>query len=125
MHILIVETDLPFLAEMKQAMEQAGHEVTVASDGMGGWGYLTSVWPPDLLVTRVELGLGAPPGTALGLHAQSQRPAIPVIYIPATVELASLAEPEHGAVLVKPFSVIELVETVRKLLEAANHQVKA
>jgi DNA-binding response OmpR family regulator len=124
MYILVVETDLPFLAEMKKALEQAGHEVAVANDGMGGWGYLTSVRPPDLLVTRVDLGRGSPPGTALGLHAQSWRPAIPVIYIPATFELACLVDPEHGAVLVKPFSVAELVEITRRLQEAANQVVQ-
>jgi DNA-binding response OmpR family regulator len=116
MRILIAETDLRLLTEMKQALEQAGHNVTASNNGMGAWGYLTSAEPPDLLVTRLRLGAGAPPGTALGLHAQlAHRPPIPVIYIPSDAERAKLADPEHGAVLVKPFALSELVATVHRL----------
>ncbi len=116
MRILIAETDLQFLAEMKQALEQVGHEVIVANDGMGAWGYLAGIQPPDLLVTRVHLGKGSPPGTALGLHAQTRRPRIPVIYIPGSMDRAAFADPEHGAILVKPFAVAELVAAVNRLL---------
>jgi DNA-binding response OmpR family regulator len=69
MRILIAETDLAFLTEVKLALEAGGHEVIVANDGMGAWGYLAGTTPPDLLITRLHLGLGSPPGTALGLHA--------------------------------------------------------
>ena len=116
MRILIAETDLVLLRRMKQALEQAGHDVTAANDGMGAWGYLASSNPPDLLVTRFRLGSGAPPGTALGLHARSSQPRIPVIYIPASAERAAHADPEHGAILIKPFAVTELVATVHRLL---------
>jgi two-component system, cell cycle response regulator CpdR len=117
MRILVAETDVPFLAEMKQALEQAGHDVTTFTNGMAAWNSLVSaVLPPDLLVTRAHLGPGMPPGTALGLHAHSRQPPIPVIYIPASVELAKHADPAHGAVLIKPFAVTELVETVHQLL---------
>jgi DNA-binding response OmpR family regulator len=121
MRLLIAETDLQFLAEMRQALELAGHEVVVAKDGMGAWGYLAGAAPPDLLVTRLHLGKGSPPGTALGLHARAHIPPIPVIYIPAGIEQAKLADPEHGAVLVKPFAVAELVETVRRLAVSASN----
>ena len=82
MHILLAETDLLFLREMRQALEQDGHQVTVSMDGMGAWGYLAGAAPPNLLVTRLHLGAGMPPGTALGLHAFCCRPRIPVIYSP-------------------------------------------
>jgi DNA-binding response OmpR family regulator len=116
MRILIVETDLQFLAEMKQGFEQAGHQVTIANEGMGAWGYLTGTDPPDLLVTRLHLGSGSPPGTALGSQAQAHDPPIPVVYIPATAELAKLADPDHGAILTKPFTVAELVAAANRLL---------
>jgi DNA-binding response OmpR family regulator len=115
MHILLAETDLLCLREIRQALEQAGHHVTASTDGMGAWGYLVSAAPPDLLVTGLHLGAGMPPGTALGLHAHCCRPRIPVIYIPTSAE-ADYADPEHGAVLVKPFAVADLVATVRRLL---------
>jgi two-component system cell cycle response regulator CpdR len=114
--ILIAETDLLFLAEIKQALEQAGHDVTACSDGMSAWDSLVCAAPPDLLVTRCHLGPGMPPGTALGLHAQSCDPRIPVVYIPASVDLAQYADPAHGAVLVKPFAVTELVAAVGRLV---------
>jgi DNA-binding response OmpR family regulator len=120
MFILIAETDLQLLADMKDALEQAGHEVTVASDGMEAWGYLVNPIPPDLLVTRIHLGSGTPPGTALGLHAHSCDPCIPVIYIPGSADGATFANPEHGAILVKPFAVAELVATAGRLLRASR-----
>jgi DNA-binding response OmpR family regulator len=117
MRILIAETDLGFLAEIKLALEEIGHKVTVANDGMGAWGYLAGTAPPDLLVTRLHLGPGSPPGTALGMHAQSRIPRIPVIYIPADDERAGLADPDHGAVLVKPFPLEDLLATIQRLVE--------
>lgn len=73
--ILVAETDLECLAAVKLTLEAIGHEVTVANDGMGAWGYLAGTAPPDLLITRLHLGAGSPPGTALGMHAQSRTPA--------------------------------------------------
>jgi CheY-like chemotaxis protein len=115
MRILLAETDLLFLREMKQALEQAGHLVTASMDGMGAWGYLVGTAPPDLVVTRLHLGAGMPPGTALGLHAYCCHPRIPAIYIPTNAE-AAYADPERGTILVKPFAVADLVATVHRLL---------
>jgi DNA-binding response OmpR family regulator len=120
LRILVVETDLPLLVEMKQSLEQAGHDVVVACGSMAAWDYLTGATPPDLLVTRLRFGPGEPPGTALGLHAASSRPRIPVVYIPASLELAEHADPEHGTVLVKPFAMTELVKAVAQLLAAGD-----
>ena len=119
MRILVADTDVHLLGTMKQALEQAGYVVTIASDGMGAWDYLVGAHPPDLLVTRLRLGSGSPPGTALGLRAQSRHPHIPVIYIPANAETAKLADPEHGAILPKPFAVGELVALVNRLVRPA------
>jgi CheY-like chemotaxis protein len=114
--ILVAETDLLLLAEMTHALENAGHDVTASTHGMGAWDYLVATPPPDLLVTQIHLGPDMPPGTALGLRAGSHVPPIPVIYIPASIELAKHADPGHGAILVKPFAVLELVEAVNRLL---------
>lgn len=115
MRILVAETDIDLLAEVRPALEAGGHEVTVANDGMGAWGHLASAAPPDILVTRLNLGAGSPPGTALGMHAQSHTPRIPVIYIPSDAERAKLVEPGHGAVLIKPFSAAELLAAIQDL----------
>jgi CheY-like chemotaxis protein len=115
MRVLVAETDIRLLAEMKHALEQAGHDVTISNDGMHAWGYLAGAAPPDVLVTRIRLGTGMPPGTALGMRAQSSQPPIPVIYIPANAERAEHADPEHGAVLLKPFVGADLVETIARL----------
>jgi DNA-binding response OmpR family regulator len=116
MRILVAATDLQLLAAMRQGLSQAGHEVVVAGDGMNAWSHLTLADRPDLLVTDIHLGAGTPPGTALGLRAQSHDPRIPVIYTPADARQAIHADPEHGAVLTKPFAVPELVATVHRLL---------
>jgi DNA-binding response OmpR family regulator len=114
--ILVAETNLLLLHDMKQALEQIGHEVIVMNDGMKAWVYLTGSTPPDLLVTCIDIGPGTPPGTALGMHARSRQPRIPVIYTPSRIDLAEYADPEHGAVLVKPFAIQDLVEAARHLL---------
>lgn len=116
MHILIAETNLIFLAEIRSAFEDAGYLVTTSVDGMEAWTCLVSARPLDLLVTRFDLGLGKPPGTALGMYAQSHDPPIPVIYMPASLARAEYADSEHGAVLVKPFSPTDLVQTANRLL---------
>lgn len=116
MRILVAETDLPLLAEIGHALEHAGYEVIACSDGMSAWDSLVGAVPPDLVVTRSHLGSGMPPGTALGLHAYSCDPRIPVVYIPASVDLAEHADPAHGAVLMKPFVVSELVAMVNRLV---------
>jgi CheY-like chemotaxis protein len=116
MRVLVAETDLRLLAEMKHALEHAGHEVTASNDGMGAWECLADGAPPDVLVTRIRLGPGMPPGTALGMRAQSSQPPIPVVYIPASAERAEHADPEHGAVLIKPFAGADLVETIDRLM---------
>ena len=118
MHILVAETDSDFLHKMQHALQKAGYEVSVADNGMTAWQHLTSPAPPDLLVTRFRLSAGKPPGTALGAHAYSCQPPIPVVYIPANVDQAKYADPEHGIVLIKPFNLADLVATVRHLLDA-------
>jgi CheY-like chemotaxis protein len=115
MRILLAEPDLQRLAAMRHVLEHAGHEVMVANDGMVAWDYLTGATQPDLLVTAMHLGVGLPPGTALGLQAQSHHPPVPVIYVPADADLAKLADHEHGAILQNPFEETELVATVNRL----------
>jgi DNA-binding response OmpR family regulator len=116
MRILVAETDSLFLDEMKQALVEAGYEVTTFTDGMRAWDCLVGPAPPDLVITRLDLGSGKPPGTALGLYAQSCHPRIPVIYVPAGTGRAEHADPGHGAVLVKPFPITDLVKTAHRLL---------
>lgn len=115
MRILVAEPNLLLLAQIEDALKQAGYDVIKCSDGMGAWTVLNDA-APDLLVTCIDLGKGTPPGTALGLRAYSFQPPIPVIYTPASVDDAAHAENEHGHVLVKPFPVSELVATVGHLL---------
>jgi DNA-binding response OmpR family regulator len=112
MRILIAETDLVLLDEMGQALEGAGHTVITSADGMRAWDHLVGTSPPHLLVTRCNLGPDMPPGTALGLCAQSSNPRIPVIYIPGSIECAEHVDPEHGTILIKPFPVADLVAAV-------------
>jgi DNA-binding response OmpR family regulator len=116
MYVLIAETDLALLAEMRLALEEVGHTVTAVTNGMSAWSHLVASRRPDLLITGLHLGSGAPPGTALGLRAQASDPPIPVIYIPANAESAKLADRSHGAVLINPVSVADLVMVASSLV---------
>ena len=117
MRILIAESNLQLLAQMRHALGEAGYSVLGASDVWLALGFLTGPAPPNLLVTGLPLGSGSQPGTVLSMRAQAQRPRIPVLYVPATSELAKFANPDHGAVLIKPFAASEFVATVSRLLE--------
>jgi hypothetical protein len=84
------------------------------TNGMEAWDYLANTALPDRLITSIDLGSGMPPGTALGMQAHSSK--VPVIYIPETAEKAEHADPDHGAVLVRPFDVRSLVEAAQRLM---------
>jgi CheY-like chemotaxis protein len=116
MHILVADPDLALLRDIAQALEQVGHRVTKAGDGMTAWGYLLGIKPPDLLVTGIYLGPQMPPGTALGFHASACTPRIPVLYLITGPEQAQLIDPDHGAVLLKPFLPASLTAIVHQLL---------
>lgn len=115
--VLIAESDLAFAAKVQLALEKAGYQVTVAEDSFRAWDLLQSD-RPSLLITRLSFGPGKVPGTALGSRAKGA--GIPVIYVPLNADGAVHASYEHGAVLIKPVEMTELVATARGLLLGAH-----
>ena len=113
MKVLIAETDVIFAAKAQLALEQAGCQVVVTEDPFRAWDLLQSD-RPDLLITRIVFGAGKVPGTALGARAYADK--IRVIYAPLGADAAVHASDEHGAVLIRPIAITELVATAQRLL---------
>jgi DNA-binding response OmpR family regulator len=114
MKVLLVENDELSADALGYALEHAGFDVTVMCSPLQAWDHLSRNNRIDLLVTRLSFGPGQIPGTAIGARAWSN--GVPVIYIPATRELATHAVEEHGAVLVKPFAAFTLVTTAQRVV---------
>ena len=116
MRILIADTNETFLAAVALALRRAGHKVLTASNGMQAWDYLlATAGRPDILITDIHLGVGSPPGSALGLRARAYQPPLPVIYVPSSPDFAAYADLEHGVVLPQPVAVIDVVNAVKRL----------
>jgi two-component system cell cycle sensor histidine kinase/response regulator CckA len=116
--ILLVDDEASIRSAVRRALEYAGYEVCATPDGAAA----TGVWRREgkrveALVTDVLLG--AETGTALAARFRRERPDLPVVmisgYMGAEVRRSGTLPP--GAhFLEKPFTLDELVDTVRSAL---------
>lgn len=113
----LVAEDDPALADITRlALARAGYEVTVAHDGKRAWQFAEST-PYDLIVSDYQMpGLnGEQLLTAVRASGKSQR-AVLILCSAKSYELDSERlrdELSLTAVFYKPFSLQELVTTVR------------
>lgn len=113
---LVVDSDPRSLLRTSEVLEWAGMDVLPLRSVMEAWDMLRIPGQVDLLVTRMLFGPGLPNGVALGLHARHRDAALPVLYTPFTVDLATLADPVDGAILPLPFSAMNLIRTAWRLV---------
>ena len=124
--ILVVE-DEPDIRQLNaEVLKNSGYEVDTAEDGIAGWKALHAVrHAPEsyaLLITDHEMpGLS---GLALVKKLRATRMALPVIMatgrLPTEVLLNQYPWLQPAAMLVKPYSVEQLLGTVQEVLRATN-----
>jgi CheY-like chemotaxis protein len=114
--VLVIDDDVDMRDVVQIILEDAGYTVTVAPDGAAALEVLRQAARlPDLIL--LDLGMPVLDGRAFR-HAQqadSQWRTIPVIAVSAEREVhATAAALGIGAVLPKPFTLAELLDTVQR-----------
>ncbi len=116
--ILIVEDNESIRTIVRMALEMGEHEVVEAADGREGLHMLQT--NPDCALVITDLAMPVMDGYAMiaRIQADAAFAKIPVIVLSA--EKDATAALDRGAVRLirKPFSPIELLETVSRVLEA-------
>ena len=112
--ILIVEDEAPIRLLMWHILNQAGYTIFLATDGVDGLRKLSEAGHIDLLIT--DLSMPGITGLQLAQHASEIVPDLKVIYASGSQDCF----PETRAdikCLKKPFTVEELLQTVRAALD--------
>jgi len=116
--ILIVEDEDPVRMFARRALENKGYKVLEADSGEAGLAVLNNTDATiDLLITDVVMP--NMDGPALVNAARKDRPDIPVIFISGYAEdmFRKDLEAEEFEFLPKPFTLKDLAETVKTILE--------
>ena len=117
--ILIAEDDTSMRGFLKLALEKAGHEVTVAGDGMEALDILKRRTDFNLLLADIVMpGMD---GIELSQRATDMVKGMKVMFITGFAAVAMNnkdTEPAGARVLSKPFHLKELVDQVDDLLAA-------
>ena len=118
--ILVVEDDVVIRQLNAQVLLRSGYQVDAAEDGAAGWEALHGK-NFDLLITDHDM----PKLTGLELvkKVRRARMSLPVILASGSLPAEGLERHpwlELAAILLKPFSPAQLVETVKAALRAAD-----
>jgi signal transduction histidine kinase/ActR/RegA family two-component response regulator len=121
--ILLVEDDHAVATATTRMLTRAGYEVTRATDGQAGLDTLASaVRPYHLVITDVVMpGMS---GADLAREIAVRYPMVKVLFIsgyPDDDELVRDVAEYALPFLAKPFSTADLLQTVRRLLDAERH----
>jgi DNA-binding response OmpR family regulator len=118
--ILVVDDDRDIRRISAQALVGSGYDVDAAEDGAAAWEAL-QLKAFNLLIT--DNSMPRLTGVELVRKLRSARMALPVIMATAKLPAEALAQNSSlqlAALLPKPFSVGELLETVRVVLHATD-----
>ncbi len=121
--ILLVEDDDAVASATTRMLARAGYEVARAGDGQAGLDALASAARPyELVITDVVMpGMS---GADLAREISVRYPMVKVLFIsgyPDDDELVRDVAEYQLPFLSKPFSTAELLQTVRRLLDAERH----
>ena len=118
--LLLIEDDRLFRDLVATAMGRAGYEVTSAGDGQSGWDALEKANPELILL---DLAMPRMDGLSFlrKLRAQDKWGSVPVLVISANSSAAETAVSQgaQGYLLKSRFSMPELLEVARTVMEAA------
>jgi CheY-like chemotaxis protein len=116
--IFVVDDDQPVLEFLQVILEDAGYEVTTASDGAEAMAILEEKIPQfRALITDITLSPGTITGWDIARRARAMNPALPVVYMTGgnAHEWASKGVP-HSVLLTKPFAPSQAVTAIRACL---------
>ena len=121
--ILLVEDDEAVATATTRMLTRAGYEVDRAEHGQAGLDALErALLPYELVITDVVMpGMS---GAALAREISARYPMVRVLFIsgyPDDDELVRDVAQYQLPFLAKPFSTAELLQTVRRLLDAERH----
>ena len=117
--VLVVEDEAPIRTIARRALEGAGFEAVLESDGARALERLRAGESFDLVLTDAAMPVVS--GWRLAAEVAATRPALPVVLMSGYTELSDARRPEAGAAgvadfLEKPFSTRHLVDVVGRAL---------
>lgn len=114
--VLIVDDEFGLADITADLLTEAGYDVALAINGKLGLASLAAR-PAELVLTDLMMPVMDGPEMIRRMRADPTLARIPTILMTALPEaIPSGAAAQHDAVLVKPYSMTELFETVRRLL---------
>ncbi|HEY3928703.1 MAG TPA: response regulator transcription factor [Candidatus Koribacter sp.] len=120
MRLLVVEDDVAIQEFLRRALEEAGYQVDVASDGHTAEKLASEAIHDGLII---DLGLPDMDGLDLIAHCRAQGNAAPVLILSARRSVDERVRGlEQGGddYLTKPFALSELLARLRNLLRRAS-----
>jgi DNA-binding response OmpR family regulator len=114
--ILVVDDEPAVRELLKLQLAGAGYDVLMADDAIVAGRSLMQA-PPDLMIVDVALPYLGGLDFVATLKADTTVPDVPVIFISGNAEVLERARALEAPALKKPFSVDELLQTVRRELQ--------
>ena len=123
--ILVVEDSADLRALFVVALQQAGHQVSEAADGAGALERIPEVHP-DLIVLDLMLPIVSGLQVLSEVKANSKTSAIPIVVTTGTLTFErDIKHLGAAALLRKPVTAPQLVDTVRAILAQCQFRQKA
>ncbi len=117
--ILVIDDEAALRDILADVLEENGYHILTAPDGPAGMDILLSEQPIDLLITDVRLPNGMN-GREVATAARIRRPGLKILFITgfAGDVLKGASRLEEGMeLLTKPFDLVRLPVTVRRLID--------
>jgi CheY-like chemotaxis protein len=117
--VLIVDDEFGLADITADLLRDAGYEVALAINGQLGLDSLAAQ-PADIVLTDLMMPVMDGPEMIRRMRADPRFAAIPAVLMTALPEAVPSGEAaQHDAVLIKPFSLAEVLALVRRLLPPA------
>jgi DNA-binding response OmpR family regulator len=121
--ILLCDDEIHIIKAAEIKFTRAGFEVRCASDGQMGWEIIEQ-WLPDILITDCQMPRLGGIELCRRCREHEQTKDLPIVMLTAKgyeLPKEELCREFHlTAILPKPFSPRELVQTVERILEQAG-----
>lgn len=113
--ILVVEDDEIVRMLIVDVLEELGFDVLEAEDGNAALGFIEK--PTQIInLLMTDMGLPGMDGKQLAEKARAARPSLPVLFASGSAEHLEIAQDMQ--IIGKPFSIDQLRDKVKKILEA-------